>query len=354
MSTDVIDGAIRVSKLGDRLVSADSTMTITQQRNGLEQAIATVAQLHGKTYRLGKVVELLDESGFTSAGGDGIGELLARVESGDSAGMAFAYQSRNGRNWWEQGPFFSRLQRAEGLYVLKGMEAIDYRTPIGRQVFGMQAVQDESVFWSAKASGESTKEGMMSRLVYNRVPYGYQRNGTFIDGRCVQKMDTDLDAKALVKDSTAVVVERIFTLRDQDYAVGAIVRLLNDEGIAGPRDGRWTQTTVASLLANPIYKGLIVYGRSNRKRERRGEKAVVREVQAPTLAIVSPALWTRVQGKRGKLQRTGAYKAGVAGGVLTCASCGRRSRSSARATGAACTAVRAPTQRRRRARARST
>lgn len=323
MSTDIIDGAIRVSNLGGRLVSADSTMTIDQQKGALSAAIATVAQLHGKPYRLGRVVELLDESGFTSAGGDVLGGLLARVESGDSLGMVFAYQSRNGRNWWEQGPFFSRLEKARGLYVIKGLEGIDYRSPIGRQVFGMQAVQDEGVYWTAKTGGENTKEGMMSRLVYNRVPYGYQRNATWIDGRVVDKRDGGRDAKALVKADTAVVVERIFTLRDQDYGVGAIVGLLNDEGVPGPRGGRWTHPTVRSILANPIYKGLIVYGRRNRKRDARGGEPVVREVRDAAMQIVTPALWKRVQGKRGKVQRTGNYKADVAGGVLICQSCGR-------------------------------
>lgn len=322
MSADVIDGAIRVSKLGGRIVSADSTMTIDQQRAALAAAIATVSQLHGRSYRLGTVVELLDESGFTSAGGDVLGELLTRVESGDSLGMAFAYQSRNGRNWWEQGPFFKRLKAAEGLYVIKGLEGIDYRTPIGRQVFGMQAVQDEGVYWAAKEGGDRTKDGMMGRQVYNRVPYGYQRNGTFIDGVCVAKVDDERDAKALTPTDTAPVVLRIFTLRDADYAIGAIRRTLNEDGIAGPRGGRWTTTTIGSILANPIYKGLVEYGHRNPKREP-GTKADVRSFSDPALAIVPAELWKRVQGKRTKLQRTGSYKAGVAGGVLVCGSCGR-------------------------------
>src|SRR3954471_23884707 len=116
MSTDVIDGAVRVSKLGERIISADSTITLEDQRRKLHEAAAAVGK------RIGRVFELLDQSGFTSAGGEVMGEMLARVERGESAGVVFAYQSRNGRNWWEQGPFFSRLEKAEGLYVIRGLE----------------------------------------------------------------------------------------------------------------------------------------------------------------------------------------------------------------------------------------
>lgn len=310
-SPDVIDGGVRVSKLGDRIVSADSTLTIDDQHRKLHEAAAAVGK------RIGRVFELLDQSGFTSAGGEVMGEMLARVERRESAGVCFAFTSRNGRNWWEQGPFFSRLAQAEGLYVIRGMESIDYRTPIGRQVFGMQAVQDESVYWTAKQNGDNTVERMMSRQVYNQVPYGYERNGT-------DKLDPSRDAKALVQlAARASVVERMFTLRDTDYSVGAIVSTLNEDGVPGPRGGRWTKTTVASILANPIYKGTVEYGRRNPKR-RPGVKATIRTFQDPALAIVSAAMWARVQSKgRPPVKRTGAYKAGVAGGVLVCSSCGR-------------------------------
>lgn len=317
----VIEGVRRVSSLGGRIVSADSTMTLTDQEANLQNAVETMATLTGKPYRLGRIVDAVDESGFTFAAGDTMAEVLSRVEAGESGGVAFAYFDRNGRNWWDQGPFFKRLETAGGEYVVRGMESIDYRTQVGRQLFGSMAVASEGVYFAAKDRGDSIVEKIMDRKVPNRVPYGYQRNGTFVDGKLAQKIDADRDAKALVPTDTSAVVRRIYAMKLAGYGIGPIVTALNADEIPGPTGGTWAKSTVSSLIANPIYMGTITMGRLTGKKGNRRKGTNIRTTHDPAIAIVSEHDWQRAQSTR-KVQRTGTYKAGVAGGVLKCGSCG--------------------------------
>lgn len=313
--TTTIDGVRRVSSLGGRIVSADSTMTLDDQDTGLRIAAETAG------YRLGEIFDAVDESGFTFAGSPLMNTILGRVETGESAGVAFAYFDRNGRNWWEQGPFFKRLEAADGAYVVRGMEAIDYRTQIGRQLFGSMAVASEGAHFAAKDKGNSIAEAIMTRKVPNRVPYGYRRNGTFIDGRLTAKVDEHRDSKALVKAVGAATVERIYRMRLHGYGIGAIVRALNADAIPGPRGGRWTTSTVSSMIKNPVYKGTIMLGRISGKGSNRRKGTNVRTAFDAAIAIVSEDDWRRAQTGV-KVQRTGGYRAGVAGGVLACHACG--------------------------------
>lgn len=314
-----IDPVVRVSSLGGRVVSADSTMTIDQQESSMRRSI------EGMGGKVGKVHQAVDESGFTFAASEDMNALVGRVERGESHGLAFAYLDRNGRNWWAQGAFFTRLQKAGAAYVIPGYEGIDYRTPVGRQVFGMASVSSEGAYFAARDRSSNVQEGVMARKVPNRVPYGYDRNGTFVNGKCVAKVDDDRDAKALVVDGeTGPVVARIFDMAGTRHSTKAIAATLNAEGIAAPRGGEWTHSTVGSIIANEIYKGEIVFGRlTGKKRDRRRvDPSQWRRTHDAAIVIVSPTAWSAAQSKR-TVQRTGAYKAGVAGGLLVCSGCGR-------------------------------
>jgi hypothetical protein len=313
-----IDPVIRVSSMGGRIVSADSTMTIDEQEASMRRSITS---LGGK---VGKVHHAVDESGFTFAGSEGMDAIVSRVGV-ESHGLAFAYLDRNGRNWWAQGAFFAKLEAAGGAYVIPGYEGIDYRTPVGRQVFGMAAVSNETAYFAARDRSTRVQDGVMARKVPNRVSYGHKRNATFIEGRVAAKVDEDRDAKALVVDGfTGPVVARIFDLAVTKHSTKAIAVILNEEKIAAPKGGEWTHSTVRSILANEVYKGVIVFGRLSGKKASRARtpESAWRRAYDPAMAIVSSETWKAAQSTR-TVRRTGEYKAGVAGGILTCSGCGR-------------------------------
>jgi hypothetical protein len=313
-----IDPIIRVSSLGGRIVSADSTMTLGEQEASMRRSIEAMG---GK---VGKVHQAVDASGFTFAASEDMDAIVARVGN-QSDGLAFAYLDRNGRNWWAQGAFFSKLQAAGGAYVIPGYEGIDYRTPVGRQVFGMAAVSNETTYFAARDRSARIQDGVMARKVPNRVSYGHRRNATFIDGKIAAMIDPERDAKALVVDGYAgPIVARMFDLAITGHSTRTIAAMLNAENIAAPNGGEWTHSSVRSILANEIYKGVIVFGRLSGKKANRVRKpeSEWRRVYDPAMAIVSAATWQAAQSTR-TVRRTGAYKAGVAGGLLTCSGCGR-------------------------------
>jgi hypothetical protein len=152
----------------------------------------------------------------------------------------------------------------------------------------------------------------IERGVPNRVPYGYRRNGTFVDKVLVEKVDPERDAKALVPDpERAQWVRLIFSLRADEWSWGRIVDTLAARGVPGPRGGAWTVSTLSALVANPAYLGVVTLGR--------------RSVPAAHEPLVSASLWREAQSSpRSAQHRDGRFAGGLAAGLLTCSTCGGR------------------------------
>jgi DNA invertase Pin-like site-specific DNA recombinase len=286
------DTLIRVSKMNGRKASADSTMTLTDQRGLIDGELRRVSGRKGKSF------EALDQSGFTVLDSPAVDEIISRVESGQSKGLVIAYGDRLARNAWQLGGFFSRMEKAGAEIHDASMPGIDYRTPEGRQLTMMRGVSSEGVYFASKRRGDSVADAVVARGVPNHVSYGYRRNA----GSDGIKSDPNRDAKALVRDDHhAPIVEQIFALRLEGERIAAIVRILNDAGIPSPKGKRWTHPTVESILKNEVYTGVVKLG------ERRKENAHP--------ALVSKANWRKVQATRG-MTLSGTYKAGIAGGLL--------------------------------------
>jgi DNA invertase Pin-like site-specific DNA recombinase len=297
--TTSYDTLIRVSKMNGRKASADSTMTLTDQRSLIDGELRRVGGRKGKSF------EALDQSGFTVLDSPAVEEIISRVESGASAGLVIAYGDRLARNAWQLGGFFQRMERAGGEIHDASMPGIDYRTPEGRQLTMMRGVSSEGVYFAAKRRGDNVADQVVARGVPNVVPYGYRRNAG-LDG---VKVDPSRDAKALVPHPEhARIVERIFSLRLQGERIAAIARKLNEAGLPSPKGKRWTEQTVETVLKNEAYTGVVKLG------ERRTDNAHE--------ALVSKSGWRRVQSTRA-VTLSGTYKAGLAGGLIVCSGCGR-------------------------------
>jgi len=91
------------------------------------------------------------------------------------------------------------------------------------------------------------KEGM---YISGTVPFGYERAGK---------------GQLRVKPGESDTVARIFEMALVDVSATPtnIARRLSQEGIPGPGGGKWWATTVTALLRNPLYAGMVVYGRRN-------------------------------------------------------------------------------------------
>jgi hypothetical protein len=169
----------------------------------------------------------------------------------------------------------------------------------------------ERKYLEDKDRGLRIADQLMTRKVANRVPFGYQRNGTFVDGVLSTKIDLTKDGKALVPDpETAPFVVRIFEMRRDGYSWGAISEWLAAEGIKPTRGGEaWKASTLRNVIANRTYLGVLTLG-----------KRTVEDAHDP---IVSRGLWNAAQSTT-TVRRTGSNAAGLGAGLLRCASCGQR------------------------------
>lgn len=169
------------------------------------------------------------------------------------------------------------------------------------------------------------------------APYGYQ-------------IDPDDKHRLIIDRETAPVVRRIFEMYVSGEGYRRIVRKLNDDGIACPTEykrqkgskyvnrkaetgganGLWTQSTIGKMLANEVYIGTLVQGRShhisykNKKRKRVNESEWVRVTDAHE-AIIDPDTWSRVQERLKSHTRVGrsSQELSPLSGKVKCALCGR-------------------------------
>jgi hypothetical protein len=201
-----------------------------------------------------------------------------------------------------------------------------------------------------KDLAEKTRRGLEGRVYAGRFigtpPYGYRLVRKLTDNG---EIDRGLRA---IDPEQAAVVGRIFEAYAGGVSPRRIAQRLNDEGIPGPRNGGWFDSSLRGqpdrsngLLRNELYVGRLVWRRQvNAKhpisgaRVRRNnppEGGLVMEV--PHHRIIDDALWQRVQDrlKRDAAPlREGADRAQPAfwlrrrprhllGGKIFCGVCGR-------------------------------
>lgn len=120
-----------------------------------------------------------------------------------------------------------------------------------------------------------------------------------------------------INEQEAEIVRRIFTWFAAGLSAIQIATRLNEEGVPGPRGGRWNASTVrgdpkkaTGILSNPLYIGQLVWGprqwRRNPDSEKRERRYRLRdrsewvEVAVPDLRIVDDALY---EGAQAELER---------------------------------------------------
>jgi DNA invertase Pin-like site-specific DNA recombinase len=295
------DIIIRVSKMNGRDEGSESTLTVDDQ---LALCKAIIAEQGG---RVGQTFKALDQSGWTAVLSKPYQRAKARIAAGDSIGLAVAYDDRLARNWRKVGRFYDELEELNAEVLIAGMPGVDYRTANGRMMTGLMAVVADAQYQTYKARGERTVKRMLERKIPNGVPYGYRRNGG-ADGKG-EKVDPKLDGKALVPDpGKAAVVKLIFEMRARGAKWSAIAGELQARAVKSPSGAEhWVPTTLRAVIANRTYLGHVVFG-----------DTVIEGAHQP---LVDRKTYNAAQSTV-PVVRTGKQKAGIAGGLLVCGSCG--------------------------------
>lgn len=292
------DELIRVSSMGGREESAESTKTIDDQRRGNRDA---AKQANGQ---IGRTFKMLDQSGRTIHETGVYEALVQRVRDGKSDGVVVSYGDRLTRNWRRVGVFYDELEKVGGQVIIAGLPGVDYRTATGRMVTGMMAVVSDMTSSTGIERAARLFDDQIAKGVPARAPYGYRRNE--LDG---VKTLPERPAKSLVPDeTTAPVVRRIFDMRDAGHSWSSITRTLNDAGVPSPTGAAWTHGTLTSTVKRETYCGVVTIGK------RRNEHAHE--------ALVSRAQWRRVQAtKRVAAKHPGEYAGGLGQGLVVCSAC---------------------------------
>ena len=189
-----------------------------------------------------------------------------------------------------------------------------------------------------------TFRGMKAAVLAGRLAggkaYGYQRVGRVgPDGLAIKGIFEIVEAQA-------DIVRRVLT----EFAAGRsaiqIASSLNEEGIPGPRGGEWNASTIrgdpkkfVGLLHNPLYRGKIVWGRREWRKDpdsdRRQRRYRLRDaeewvtVKVPDLRIIDDALAAAVDAEVARRTRpVGSAAIGSAkrnrhllSGLIKCGKC---------------------------------
>ena len=268
----------------------------------------------------------------------GVTRLLEDAKAGKLDTVVVKDLSRFGRNYIRVGQYIDYIFPAYGIRFIALNDRVD---TADRASAAMDMMPIMNVFNEWHAANTSRKiravletnwrQGRYTNWAY---PYGY-------------KAGTDEKRTAVIDEDAARVVRRIYDMRLQGGSLQAIARRLTDEGIPNPAtyftrlDGRkserrcsphWSPKTVRDILRDPTYLGTLTQHKTTRfsyKNHRvvsvpEGERVVKEHAHA---AIISRAVWDRVQEMNGSASRGRADKAKTVhllSGLLVCADCGRK------------------------------
>src|SRR6202521_924063 len=134
----------------------------------------------------------------------------------------------------------------QGIAIRSVTEPIDTATPMGRTIFAVlagMAEQERQGITERTWSGRREKAGK-GGFAGGGAPYGYRR---------------DKDAGLVIDKAEAIIVRRMFKLRDDGLPFVQIAARLNADGLRTRRGKAWRHDAISYILDNPKYRGAVDY-----------------------------------------------------------------------------------------------
>src|SRR5437762_7447497 len=106
-----------------------------------------------------------------------------------------------------------------------------------------------------------------------------------------------------INPEQGAVIRRIFELYASGVGMLTIAHRLNEEGVKPPRGRGWAPSCVREMLHRPLYRGEVVWNRSQKivkrgtKKQRKRPECEWLALHAPELRIVSDELGQRVTAR---------------------------------------------------------
>jgi site-specific DNA recombinase len=210
-----------------------------------------------------------------------------------------------------------------GVQVVTSSKIYDYTTQEDDLMSDMQSIVAKQEYLNIKkrlvrGKRQSAKEG---NWVGGKTPVGY---------------DYDHKTKKLVPNEIAPTIKRIYEMYLSGYTTTEIARQFELEGILTPSGSKWDKARISVVLANPVYKGTVIYGKTKvskiskkpsgtprQLKTSEGEQIIIENAHEP---IVTVDDWGNAKAIReGRLTKPPGARIGkvIFTGLIKCSLCGR-------------------------------
>ena len=266
------------------------------------------------------------KSGASIMGRDGLQDLLAAAYSGQCDAVIVEHQDRLSRDQEDTAHVYKRLKhhRVDLLEVHGGKANT---LTVGMKAIVAEMYREDNI--------QKVQRGMKGLIEAGKTAggraYGYTP-------------DPANPGRPVIVPAEARIVVRIFEAYSEGQSPQAICRALNAEGVLPPRGKLWAPSALigyeargTGMLRNPIYKGVIVWGKVTMLKDPDTGKRISRPnpsdkrqtAEAPELRIVTDELFEAVQaqlaarstGKRSGIVNQKRPKR-LLSHLLKCGSCG--------------------------------
>lgn len=163
----------------------------------------------------------------------GMLRLLQMVDRGEVERVIVAKLDRATRSVRDLGELLERFARHD-VALVSVCESLDTKTAAGKLVLNLLTSVSE---WERQTIAERTRDALRHKKatgkVYSRPVFGFDVS----DGRMVPNA------------TEQGVIDRMRALRADGNSYASIAEVLNSEGVACKRGGRWASQTVCDILA---------------------------------------------------------------------------------------------------------
>ena len=241
--------------------------------------------------------------------------MLEDIKEGIITGLIFSKLARLARNTKELLEF-ADIFKTQNADLISLQEAIDTSSPAGRLFYTMIA-----------AMAQWEREEIASRIVASipiRAKLGKHLGGQPSLG---YKWENN---QLVIDEQFAPVRKLIYELFLKQKRKKAIAKTLNEQGYRTRTGGKFTDTTIARLLRDPMAKGERIANRTDSVGGKRYYtlKPVSEWIIHPCPAIISPELWNecnrildQIEKKR---QRLGPQTKHLLAGYVHCSICDKK------------------------------
>lgn len=251
-----------------------------------------------------------------------LNKMLNKVQKYEYDAIVITDQDRLSRNTGGFAQIKETLANY-GVKVVTTTKIYDYTTQEDDFVSDINSILAKQEYLNIKkrlvrGKRQSAKEG---NWVGGKTPVGYSYNPK---------------TKRLQPDEYAPTIKRIYSLYLSGKTSTEIERLFELEGILTPTGSKWNKARISVVLANPVYKGTVIYGKTKvSKIEKKPsgaprqlktdeeEQIVIKNAHEPIILLEE---WDTVEAIReGRLTKPPSARIGKVEftGLIKCSLCGR-------------------------------